>query len=807
VNKRTAPDGSAALTVTVKDASRTTTQTNPIFSYVVSGALVNNDTYATAVTGTATYATAGGTTPGTFAITVTGLDSANYVLAFLPGTLTVVPTPTTTTLTASPSTPEYGDPITLTATVAPSGATGSVSFFDGSIYLGDGTVAGGVATLTTSTLNAGTHTITAIYNGDATYSSSLSNTVTLPVAKKTGPGPGGAALTVTVQNESREYGTSDPQFVYEVSGTLVNNDTYTTAVTGIPAYSVADTPTSPVGSTFPISISGLSSSNYVVAFVPGVLTITLAPTTTEMAASAVATEYGDPLTFIAMVAPGDATGTVVFSNGSTVLGSGTVTGGFVTLTTSSLNAGTYIITATYLGDNNYGASTSYPVSVTVNKKTGPGPNGAALTVTVGNASRAHGQGNPAFTYTVSGTLVNSDTYQTAVTGVPVYATTAIVISPAGSYPISITGGLNSNNYVIAFVNGTLTVSQGTPALTLASSENPSTYGDSVTFTATLPADATGTVTFLDGTTVLGTGTITAGAATLTTSQLAAGTHPITAQYSGDSNYNAASASLAQVVNPAPSTVALAVPPGGTPIPAGEPVPISGTVPAGETGTITFYDGNTPIGTGTIVNGMVSIEVSTLTPGTHTITAVYSGDANHLPATSPPKTITIAGAVIADFAITNQTPPQIIPPGSSISYTIVLSPVNPPFNGPITLSATNLPPGASFTFTPPMVTTGSSNATTMFTVSVPQTPVASNHGSGGAPLILATLFLPFALFKRWRERSSKLLLWIVVTLGMFSSAIGCGVGGYFSQTQQTYTITVTGTSGNLVHSTTATLTVE
>ena len=90
VTQRTGAGGGAALTVTVNDASRTTTEENPPFSHTVAGDLVNGDTNATAVTGTPTYSTTAGTTAGTFAITVSGLTSQNYVLAFVPGTLTVV---------------------------------------------------------------------------------------------------------------------------------------------------------------------------------------------------------------------------------------------------------------------------------------------------------------------------------------------------------------------------------------------------------------------------------------------------------------------------------------------------------------------------------------------------------------------------------------------------------------------------------------------------------------------------------------------------------------------------------------------
>ena len=96
-----------------------------------------------------------------------------------------------------------------------------------------------------------------------------------------------------------------------------------------------------------------------------------------------------------------ATGNVVFSSGSTVLSIGTVSGGMATLTSSTLSAGTYTITASYEGDGNYGASTSSPVTLIVTPRTGPGGE-PALTVTVTNASRQFGQGNPAFSYTVSG---------------------------------------------------------------------------------------------------------------------------------------------------------------------------------------------------------------------------------------------------------------------------------------------------------------------------------------------------------------------------------------------------------------------
>jgi hypothetical protein len=156
--------------------------------------------------------------------------------------------------------------------------------------------------------------------------------------------------------------------------------------------------------------------------------------------------------------------------------------------------------------------------------------------------------------TITGTLVNGDSDSTAIVGVPVYSTTAIPLSPAGGYPISI-AGLNSQNYLITFVNGTLTVAKDTPGqngvanITLTSSPNPSTIGQSVIFTAMVPVGATGTVQFMDGSTLLGSGTVSGTTATFTTSTLATGTHPVTAVYSGDANYNSATSAVDnQVVN-------------------------------------------------------------------------------------------------------------------------------------------------------------------------------------------------------------------------------------------------------------------
>jgi uncharacterized repeat protein (TIGR01451 family) len=87
--------------------------------------------------------------------------------------------------------------------------------------------------------------------------------------------------------------------------------------------------------------------------------------------------------------------------------------------------------------------------------------------------------------------------------------------------------------------------------TLSSSLNPSQFGQAVTFTAQVTSAGpapTGNVKFLDGTLAIGSATLSGGIAKLTKSTLAVGSHPITAQYSGDAaSYNSTSPVVNQVV--------------------------------------------------------------------------------------------------------------------------------------------------------------------------------------------------------------------------------------------------------------------
>jgi hypothetical protein len=185
------------------------------------------------------------------------------------------------------------------------------------------------------------------------------------------------------------------------------------------------------------------------------------------------------------------------------------------------------------------------------------------------------------------------------------------------------------------------VNKADTSTTVISSVNPSVFGQSVTFTATVsPVDPaagtpTGTVTLLDGGIPIDTETLDGGGvATFTTSALAVGNHTITTSYSGDGDFNANNGSLTsnpQVVNKSDSTTAVTS--SANPSLFGQPVTFTATVAplapgAGTTtGTVTFFDGANPIGTGTLGGGVATVTTSTLSGGSHNITATYNGDGN------------------------------------------------------------------------------------------------------------------------------------------------------------------------------------
>jgi Bacterial Ig-like domain (group 3)/Beta-propeller repeat len=214
---------------------------------------------------------------------------------------------------------------------------------------------------------------------------------------------------------------------------------------------------------------------------------------------------------------------------------------------------------------------------------------------------------------------------------------------SGNFPIknafqSTFAGLDSNAFIAKLASGQGQVTLSADTTTLRSSPSSSTIGQMVTFTATVTPNAgstgtpTGTVTFEEGATVLGTAPLGSdGTATCSTATLAVGSHSITAAYSGDATFATSSGTTVQAVNQAESATTLAASPNTAT--AGQTVTLTATVTPDArstetpTGTVTFEEGTTALGTAPLNDGVATFAISTLAVGSHSIAAVYSGDAD------------------------------------------------------------------------------------------------------------------------------------------------------------------------------------
>jgi hypothetical protein len=224
-----------------------------------------------------------------------GSYTGNPFGAFVAKFSGIAPPPTTTTLASSPTTPIYGNLITLTATVVSNTGTpaGTVEFTDNGNPLGSSTLdTSGVATLTTSQLSAGPHTLAANYTGATGFPASSGSTAVTVVP---------AVLSVVAANATRHYGAANPAFSYSISG-FVNEETQATAVTGAPLETTTATDTSSTGN-YPIVVSSgtLSAANYTFSFTGGTLTITRADVIVTLTSSNLNPVYGTPVTFTAKV--------------------------------------------------------------------------------------------------------------------------------------------------------------------------------------------------------------------------------------------------------------------------------------------------------------------------------------------------------------------------------------------------------------------------------------------------------------------------------------------------------------------------
>ena len=389
----------------------------------------------TALTGTLTYTGTAATAVngGTHTITPQGITSNNYEIDFVDGSLVISKVPLT--ITAEDKSKSY-DGIAFTAFT--STYSGFVNSEDETALGGSLTYAGDAAAAT----NAGTYSITPQGVTSDNYEITFADG-SLEIGK--------AALTVTADNKTKTYdGSAFTAFTSTFSGFVNSEDA--TVLGGALTYTGTATTATNAG-TYTITPTGVTSSNYEIAFVNGSLEIGKAALTVT-ADDKAKTYDGSAFTAFTSTYSG-----FVNSEDATVLGGAlTYTGAATTAT----NAGTYTITPQGVTSDNYEIA-FVNGSLEIGK--------AALIVTADNKTKNEGEENPMFTFTYSG-FIGNDTAND-IDEQPTVSTTATADSPAGEYPIILVGGMD-NNYTFTLVNGTLTIEEITYAIsfTVTSKESP-----------------------------------------------------------------------------------------------------------------------------------------------------------------------------------------------------------------------------------------------------------------------------------------------------------------------------------------------
>jgi hypothetical protein len=591
--------------------------------------------------------------------------------------------------------------------------------------------------------------------------------VTAPAPVVTGVSPasgnatGGTSVTITGTNFT---GATSVSFGgTPATGFIVNSATSITAIS--PA----------VTSASEVDVTVTTASGTSVTSTADLFTYNLATPTLSFAAISAQT-YGASTSF-AVSATSASSGAVTY----TVSGPATISGNTMTIT----GAGTITITANQLASEAYGAATA-TTTVTVAK--------AALTVVVNSATKMYGTANPPLTGTVTG-LANGDT--TVSVGLA-YSTTATQTSGVGTYPITVT--ITNANYSLSGTPGTLTVTGA--ALNVAANNATKIYG---TVNPAFSGNITGG---LNG------DTFTASYTTSATSASPAGQYAIVPSVTGanlaDYSINATNGTL--TIAQASSSLILSW--NASSITTGQPVVLTANVAdatAGSvgtpTGSVSFYDSTTLLGTAILSNGTASYTVSSLTPGaTHTLSASYAGDTNFT-GSNVSSPLTIVG--VLDFSF---TPPANLNltgvPSGTVTTSFGITPMYGSYAGQVNFSISGLPTGAIATFSPSSLAASTSTPQAItLTIQLPQ-PTAQKQDHGpwrpAAPLALGLLLAPFAAIRRLRKslpgRAAMLVLLLAASLAGAATLTGCGSGQGFDATpSQNYTVTVAAQAGPVTHS--------
>src|SRR5438105_2844167 len=291
-------------------------------------------------------------------------------------------------------------------------------------------------------------------------------------------------------------------------------------------------------------------------------------------------------------------------------------------------------------------------------------------------------------FTATGSYTDSSTQNiTAAVNWSSTNASAASIDASGLATAKITGGTTITAISGSITGNTsLTVNAGSTATAFITSVNPSVSGQTITFTATVTAVApaagtpSGTVTFFDGATNLGSAALDAsGQATLSLASLAGGSHNLTVSYSGDGNFNpSTSANLTQTVSKGSSSTSLIS--SVNPSVSGQSITLTATVTAvapaagTPTATVTFFDGVTNLGSAALdASGQATLSLASLSVGTHDLTARYNGDGSFNASTSAALAQSVAKGS-SSISLVSSVNPSVA--GQTITLTATVTAVAP-----------------------------------------------------------------------------------------------------------------------------------
>ena len=686
------PAGSAPI-----NTNQTLTVTVESGGSPVSGAVVtlkaisgpntgSTNVVTTGVGGTATFSYASATV-GTDQWTASYTPSGGTLQTSAPAAVVWTQASTSFTASATPASISFGNTSLLAETGLPGAATGTVTFKSGASTLCTATLS--TTSCTTAMLAAGTYPITATYSGDTNYTGSTATTSLTVTTAAT-------AFTASATPSSVTFGTSSTLAEAGLPGGATGTVTFTSgaATLCIATLSTASctTSTSLAAGTYPITASYSGDGNYSGSTATTSLTVTMAASSFTASATPSSVPYGASSTLAVSGLPGAATGMVTFKSGAATL----CTASLPTASCSSsttLAAGSYPITATYPGDGNYTGSTA-TTNLTVTKvATSFTASATPASVAFGVSSSLGETGLPAgaggtITFMSGATLL-------CIATLPTTSCATSTTLPAGSYPVTATYSGDGNHFG-STATTSLTVTKASTSFTASATPGSVVYGTTSTLAESgLQGNATGTVTFTSGATLLCTANLpTTNCATSTT--LAAGSYPATATYSGDGNHGGSTASTSLTVTKAATSFAASATLPTVTYGVSSSLGETG-LPAGAGGTITFKSGATVLCIASLPTASCLTSTS-LPAGTYPVTGTYSGDGNYLGSTAT----TSLTVTMASTAFTASATPSSVAYGTSSS-----------------LAESGLPGDATGTVT------FTSGATILCTASLPTTTCATS----------------------------------------------------------------------------------